>query len=611
MYTKQIQIINYGPISHLDIELPFEGDIPKPVVLVGANGSGKSILLSHIVNGLLIAKDSAYPQAPEVEREQAFKIRHDSYIRGRSEFFFSRVDYEDGFFISELRLRRPRQENSTMPTGLSGENAQQVWTRIEAASNDGFHSNIPLQDSIKVREIFSKNCVLYFPFNRFEEPAWLNEENLRAQADYTGLRHFVGHTSRRLINYTPLRDNQNWLFDVMYDRMVFDPQFINVTIDHGSGKPPSILPAIKEYSGNATTVSDIVTQILRRAIRGGQDAQFVVGTRRNRAISLQRGGRTVAPNIFQLSSGETSLLNLFLSILRDFDLSYAPLNSAEEVRGIVVVDEIDLHLHAVHQYEILPSLIRMFPKVQFIVTTHSPLFVLGMAQTFGQDGFALYRLPQGQQISPEEFSEFASAYQAFAATSKFSDDIRTAILNAKTPILYVEGTIDVKYIRKAGELLGKVELLDSIEVQDGGGGANLKNIWGAIRKLTQDLVPRKVVILHDCDYPGEAEDSGNRFRRKIPRQVENPIEKGIENLFSKESLEKARSFKPEIIDVRDAHSEKVRGQLQVHPETWTVNEDEKTNLCSWLCENGTAKDFQHFEVIFDLLEEALGDAAIG
>ena len=609
MYTKLIQIINYGPISQLDIELPFQGDVPKPVVLVGGNGSGKSILLSHIVNGLLIAKDRAYPQTPEIERENAFKIRHDSYIRGRSEFFFSRVDYEEGFFISELRSRRPKQEYSTMPTGLSGGDAQQVWNRIEAASNDGFHSNIPLQDSTKIREIFSKNCVLYFPSNRFEEPAWLNEENLRAQADYTGLRHFVGHTSRRLINYTPLRDNQNWLFDLMYDRMAFDPQFVNVSIDHGNGEPPSILPAIKEYSGNATTVSNIVTDILRLAFRGGQGTQFVVGTRRNRAISLQRGGRTIAPNIFQLSSGETSLLNLFLSILRDFDLSFASFSSADEVRGIVVVDEIDLHLHAVHQYEVLPSLMRIFPNVQFIVTTHSPLFVLGMAKEFGDDGFSLYRLPQGQQISPEEFSEFASAYQAFATTSRFSDDVRTEVLNAQAPILYVEGTTDVNYIRKAAELLGKVELLEGIEIQDGGGD-KLKSTWSAIRNLSEDLVPRKVVILHDCDYQGEAEDSGNRFRRKIPRQIDNPMEKGIENLFSKATLEQAQSYKPAFVDVKEAHTATVRGEIQTIPEAWTVNEDEKTNLCNWLCENGTAEDFQHFSVIFDMLEDVLGAAAI-
>ena len=77
------------------------------------------------------------------------------------------------------------------------------------------------------------------------------------------------------------------------------------------------------------------------------------------------------------------------------------------------MDEIDLHLHAIHQHEILPQLVRMFPQVQFIVTNHSPLFVLGMGKTFGEDGFALYRLPHGQQISPEEFSEFEIAYKIF------------------------------------------------------------------------------------------------------------------------------------------------------------------------------------------------------
>ena len=73
----------------------------------------------------------------------------------------------------------------------------------------------------------------------------------------------------------------------------------------------------------------------------------------------------------------------------------ASFHDASDVRGIVVVDEIELHLHARHQYEVLPNLIRLFPKVQFILTSHSPLFVLGMESLFGEDGFALHRLPGG------------------------------------------------------------------------------------------------------------------------------------------------------------------------------------------------------------------------
>lgn len=69
MYAKRIQIENYGPIDRLEIVFPFNGDNPKPVLLVGQNGSGKSILLSHIVNGLMDAQSIVYPENSEVKRK--------------------------------------------------------------------------------------------------------------------------------------------------------------------------------------------------------------------------------------------------------------------------------------------------------------------------------------------------------------------------------------------------------------------------------------------------------------------------------------------------------------------------------------------------------------
>ena len=54
--------------------------------------------------------------------------------------------------------------------------------------------------------------------------------------------------------------------------------------------------------------------------------------------------------------------------------------------------------------ERLPSLLRMFPKVQFVVTTHSQLFVLGMSKVFGEDGFAMYRMPHGQKMQLQKSS---------------------------------------------------------------------------------------------------------------------------------------------------------------------------------------------------------------
>ena len=606
MYANRVQIINYGPIGQLDIEFPFDGDFPRPVVLVGQNGSGKSILLSHIVNGLASAKDIAFPETPEVEVGKVFKIRSPLYIRPGSEWYFAKVDFENTLSMAEITARSLKRELQSAPPDFSAKDAKDAWDQMGEDQNSHIVTTMIGRDATRIKDIFSKNCVLYFPPNRFEEPAWLNEEHLKTQAEYMGLKHIRGYSSRRMINYSPLQDNQNWLFDVAYDRAVFETQTVNISMPIQDGGQSVSMPIQIGPSGDATNVYAIALQIVQRVIKDDHGARFGIGRRLNRVVSLEGTTGNIVPNIFQLSSGETSLLNLFLCILRDFDLSDTPLTNAAEIRGIVVVDEIDLHLHTVHQHEILPSLMRMFPKVQFIVTTHSPLFVLGMTQTFGEDGFTLLRLPQGQQISPEEFTEFGDAYQAFTATSKFSDDIRTAVGNAQSPILYMEGKSDVQYLIRAADLLGQNPTLGAIEVDEREGGGNLKKIWEAVKNLPVSIVPRKVVLLHDCDYEGPDQTKENRFRRTIPYQSEHPIETGIENLFSKATLEKALDYKPEFIDVAEAHQEKVRGRVQAIPEKWVANEDEKTNLCNWLCENGTAEDFQHFQAIFDLLEEALG-----
>ena len=606
MYAKNVEIENYGPISQLAIEFPFAGDTPKPIVLVGENGSGKSILLSHIVNGLTAAKGRAYPETPEVETGKVFKIRSPLYIRPGSEWCYVKVDFEQDLFMGELTASRMKREDNDKSLEFPSSEIQNAWNQMEANESSHLISNMHGQKDTIIKDIFTNNCVLYFPHNRFEEPAWLNEENLKAQAEYMDIKRIQGFTSRRLISYSSLHDNQNWLFDVAYDRAIFESQTQNLPILDQATNSIRVIEEWKGYFGDSTSVFGIALDVIQRVMRSTRNVRLGIGRRLNRTIHLQSGSQTIVPNIFQLSSGETSLLNLFLSILHDFDLSGASFTNANEIRGIVVVDEIDLHLHAIHQYEILPSLIQMFPKVQFIVTTHSPLFVLGMSKIFGEDGFALYRVPDGQQISPEDFSEFGSAYEVYRSSIAFSDDVRQAVKNAQRPILYMEGDTDITYLWKAAALLGRDTLLASVELHEGGGD-RLRKVWKEVSDLPEELVPRKVMVFRDCDYNGLDVDKGHRHKRKIPKKDEHPIDKGIENLFTKATLEKARCHKPAFIDVADTHKETVRGKEKTIPETWTVNKHEKTNLCNWLCENGTAEDFQHFQVIFDLLDELLDE----
>ncbi len=609
MFVKRLQLTNYGPIENLDIEFPFEGEDPKPVVLVGENGSGKSILLSHIVNGLIAAKGVAFPETPEVEQGKVYKLRSNSYISPGSEYYYSRVDFDGAFFTSEIRTWRSKQEYTAAPAGISETAAQGMWDKMDPKENDHYDSNLTFDPSTtkRVEEKFAKNCVLYFPFNRFEEPAWLNEENLKAQARYMDSKHLTGHTSRKVIASSPLHVNQNWLFDVVYDRSAFEIQHRPISVDFSDGRGPVSTTEFQGYSGDSTNTFEIACQILRSVMRR-IDVRFGIGKRHNRVVSIMHvlglNPIQLVPNVFQLSSGETSLLNLFLSILRDFDLCGAPLTRTVDIRGIVVVDEIDLHLHAVHQHEVLPNLIRMFPNVQFVVTTHSPLFVLGMQRAFGEDGFALYRLPQGHQISPEEFSEFGKAYRAFTETVTYSNDIRSAIEMAQKPIVFVEGETDLKYILKASQLLNEEATIERVEIRDGNGESNLKKVWTTSKHI--EIVTQKFLLLFDCENQDLCNaDRGALYRRIVPMQNDNPIQKGIENLFGRDTLERAKQHKSAFIDIDPQFTRMVRGKPQLIPEKWVVNKDEKTNLCDWLCENGTKEDFQGFQVILDLLKDVL------
>ena len=607
MHIKRVQLANYGPVESLDIRFPFDGEIPKPVVIVGENGSGKSILLSHIVNGLISAKGVTFPEAPEVESGKVYKLRSNSYIQPGHEHYFARVDYAEDLYVSELRIRQDKQSYSQIPSEISGTSAETMWTAMNPNTNDHYTTNFLENSTLEsnVRAVFSSNCVLYFPSDRFEDPAWLNEENLNARAQHLTYKNLSGDTNRSVIALSPLRDNQDWLFGVVYDRAALETTTVPFPLSTTEEGRTLSLPVQLEPSGRAATIYQCALQVVR-TVMCSQTARFGIGPRQNRVVSLEDDPLTIVPNVFQLSSGETSLLNLFLSILRDFDLSGSALSGPEDIRGVVVVDEIDLHLHTHHQYEILPALMQAFPKIQFVFTTHSPLVVLGINRVFEEGGFALYSMPQGQQISPEEFSEFEDAYRAFAETRMFNDDVRKTIEESQKPIVFLEGSTDIRYINKASELLGKVSLIEGVDLHDGGGSGKLTKIWkDSVLPLTE-ILPQQVLLLFDCDTNKPADNRGKLSQRTIPLRTESPIKKGIENLFSKATLEKARQYKPTFFTTAEEHGGTDEdGQEVIIPEKWTVKDREKSSLCAWLCDNGTYEDFKHFQIVFDLIEDVL------
>ena len=82
---------------------------------------------------------------------------------------------------------------------------------------------------------------------------------------------------------------------------------------------------------------------------------------------------------YQLSSGEKMLFALVADIGRRLIIANPnSKNPLEEGSGVVLIDEIDLHLHPSWQQKVVGKLRSIFPKVQFVMTTHSAEVLKGL-----------------------------------------------------------------------------------------------------------------------------------------------------------------------------------------------------------------------------------------
>jgi hypothetical protein len=110
---------------------------------------------------------------------------------------------------------------------------------------------------------------------------------------------------------------------------------------------------------------------VRRAISGMLPG--FSGLRIQRAplhMVIRKGDLTLM--IDQLSDGEKLLLALTADLARRLAMTFADQGDPLQGEAIVLIDEIELHLHPAWQRRVLADLLRTFPNCQFIVTTHSP-----------------------------------------------------------------------------------------------------------------------------------------------------------------------------------------------------------------------------------------------
>lgn len=589
MYLKHLMIYNSGPTQELDLQPQFTADgLPKPLILVGLNGAGKTNVLSTIADAILELQVAAgfgdiLPNNKAGQR-LFYRLLGGSTISLNRPFEVSVATFKHAESLFSYRARTGAAPEAVV-NKLKTIAAFDVWNAELAKEVIG--------DGAQLKNIFFSESYSFFPVNRNEDAWW---QNLRTeQSEDVRFAHRINNELMKpLVLQTSFALLKPWIADVILDQAVDASQLLNPT----SGLAADLIA--RAAQGTLAAVNTVFSTILRQQVfvtRGGR------GAGASKLFLRSLTGSTVLKSLDSLSTGQAALAAIFLNIIRYSDMG-RPGIRLDEIAGISVIDEVDAHLHSDLQNEVLPALMKLFPRVQFVATSHAPLFALGMERAYGPAGYNLVELPSGLTISPERFGEFQRSFDYFTETKAFELLMREAAVAGKRPSVICEGETDPKYLQRAAELLGFDDFaanvdFDWIGTKEGGnaknGGAGALDNAVRLFKCNPNLVAVPLALVYDCDQPGDDYTQTNFLVMRLPRNEANTVRKGgIENLLP------PQVFEEEFFETKQTER---GGDDKVITTTRTLR---KVALCEHLCARGAVEDFAQFDPIIDRLARFFG-----
>ncbi|MGH1330214.1 MAG: AAA family ATPase [Paracoccaceae bacterium] len=132
---------------------------------------------------------------------------------------------------------------------------------------------------------------------------------------------------------------------------------------------------------------DIAARALREVLMLDRSAYFA---REKGRIIIETGGGNTP--LSQMSVGYKSVVAMACDIIREMMYHY---DNIEYASAVVLIDEIETHLHPRWKMRIMNLLRRAFPRIQFIVTTHDPLCLKGM---YDGEVFVLQRADEDASV---------------------------------------------------------------------------------------------------------------------------------------------------------------------------------------------------------------------
>lgn len=524
MYLKKAIYNNVGPLELINLDFSFhDNGNPKPIVIVGENGSGKSTFISNIV-------DALYEMA-EKKFNNALKNADNSFEK----------QYYKAITNTEIQVNKPYMVSYLLFKGLkdysyifkSGNITSKDFEKKFGIKENTFNWN----DNINYKNVtinekqsndeWATNVICYFGPDRYEQPSWLGDKyyNIEDFLHPTVQNIFSGKLRNQILVKNVTKDTLQWLLDIIADSRSDIHQDDNKQLSIENVDVSNLLLLKKARTNIETILSKIV----------GEEVYFALNFRNqggSRFKIMKKSDNSIfCKSLDSLSTGQSALFNMFATIVRYADSNDITKSiDISNIQGLVIIDEIELHLHSNLQKEVLPQLISMFPKIQFIISSHSTLFLLGMRDTLGENNFDVFEMPFGNKIDVEKFSEFKKAYEYIKSTTKYQEDAKKIIQDINTDekaIIITEGHTDWKHLKAAYNALKSndnyKELFEGLSFEFLEYGPNDKykldmgndalcTLCESISKLPQN---KKYIFIADRDVPrinNKMSDSNSEYK---------------------------------------------------------------------------------------------------
>ena len=339
MEIQSLELTNFRGIAHANLTL--DG---KSAVIYGINGMGKSTILQAC--SVLFFRILSMLTASDLGRDSKVKIEDSDIKIGAQAARISMQLNIDHTVYSYFRSAE--QNGRRIHSGMDAKRIVDQFRRLYV----GQYMLLEEDETDESDRESTRELVF-------------NESNMPIYASY-GVNRYVSDRRNKVLKkdiklggkLEALRD----VFDPTINFQLFFEWFRGRQEYENSKR-------VEKESFKDTQLSAVRKAILKIMDNDFSDIKIKIDNEDAQMVAVKH--HTELSNA-QLSEGEKCVLAMTGDLARKLAIANPGRENPLEGEGVVLIDEVDLHLHPSWQGRMMPLLFRTFPNIQFIVTTHSP-----------------------------------------------------------------------------------------------------------------------------------------------------------------------------------------------------------------------------------------------